>query len=83
MRLWLVACHGAGEGRMGEKEAVRALLGNTRHAEFAVYCFADNFCACISPHPSGILGARWTGSAGSSWTIGLGTCNVGSIQPMT
>lgn len=58
-------------GREGREGSCQGLLGNTRRAEFAVYCFADNFCACISPQPSDTLSACWTGFAGSSWTIKL------------
>lgn len=48
VRLWLVACHRDGEGsRKKKKEKLLRALGNTRDAEFAGCCFADNFCACM------------------------------------
>lgn len=48
VRLWLIACHGDGEGEeredeKKEKASCPGCLGNTRHAEFAVCCFADSF----------------------------------------
>lgn len=40
--LLLVTEMGRGKGKLS------VLLGDTRRAEFAVYCFADNFCACMA-----------------------------------
>lgn len=46
VRLWLDACHLDWEG--GKRKLSEA-LGDTRHAEFAVYCFADSFYVPACP----------------------------------
>lgn len=59
VRLWLVACRRDGEGeervqgrRRRKKASCPGSLGNTRHVEFAVCCFADSFSvpACLGTY---------------------------------
>lgn len=75
VRLWLDACHldwGWGKRKLSEA------LGNTRHAEFAVYCFADNFM-CL--HVQGLYITDTLGTFGlvGNFFLGVQVRSIGSI----
>lgn len=82
VRLWLVACRRDGRrGEKREKESCPGALGNTRDAEFAGCCSADNFCACM-PRDITYGDIYW-----ACWVrLGEGVVNlvrVAYIQPTT